>query len=315
MPIIRFNKSLSDGISMRGGSPAAGLFDSAPTTANATRFVFDFSGGGSTDIVTWTGTGLAYTFTGGVITDITAGTITGAYEVFDGVRDFTMTGYAFSAVDFFDLVASGDEVLQRALLLGGDDKIFGADAAGGDDLFGDGGNDTIYGYAGHDTVEGGLGNDIAFGGTGNDRLKGDGGNDRLSGEVGNDSLSGGIGDDTLNGGTGTDTLTGGTGNDAFVFTTPLNSNTNVDQITDFNHAADIIHLGKPVFLAIGVRGALAEDAFFAGTAAGDAEDRILYNAATGQISYDADGTGIVAARVFATVTPGRVVDYTDFLII
>lgn len=315
MPTIKFNRAITEGVSLRGGSPFADVFFGAPEVATTTRIVFDFSFPGTTDVVTLIGSGLAYTFSSGVITDITAGTIKGFNEVFNGSLDFNATGYTLSAVSFFDAIASGDELLQRAFLLGGNDRILGTDAADGDDLLGEGGNDKIYGFGGNDTLEGGVGNDTLLGGLGNDNAKGGDGDDSLSGEGGNDSLNGGIGNDFLNGGVGRDTLTGAAGNDGFVFSAALNATSNVDLISDFNHAADEIRLYKPIFAAAGARGVLAEDAFFAGAAAADAEDRILYDAATGQIRYDADGTGTAFAGVlFATVTPGRVVDHTDFII-
>ena len=50
------------------------------------------------------------------------------------------------------------------------------------------------------------------------------------------------------------------------------------------------------------------------SAAGDATDRIIYDAATGNIFYDPDGTGAAAATLFATVDPGTALTHADFLI-
>ena len=44
--------------------------------------------------------------------------------------------------------------------------------------------------------------------------------------------------------------------------------------------------------------------FFVGAAAQDADDFVLYNPATGALSYDADGSGSGAAVTFAQVTAG-----------
>ena len=50
----------------------------------------------------------------------------------------------------------------------------------------------------------------------------------------------------------------------------------------------------------------------AGTAAADATDRVIYDSATGNIYYDADGTGATAQILFATVDPGTSLTYADF---
>ena len=108
-------------------------------------------------------------------------------------------------------------------------------------------------------------------------------------------------------------LTGGASLDGFYFDAPLNAATNVDQILDFSTVQDTIFLDRTVFTGIAASGTLAGAAFRAGTAALDADDRILYDTATGQIRYDADGIGGVAAILFATVTPGLVLTNADFV--
>jgi len=44
----------------------------------------------------------------------------------------------------------------------------------------------------------------------------------------------------------------------------------------------------------------------------DGDDRIVYNAATGQIFYDADGISGAAQVLFATVTAGTALTSADF---
>ena len=89
-----------------------------------------------------------------------------------------------------------------------------------------------------------------------------------------------------------DVLTGGVGNDVFVFNTALNGG--VDQMTDFPHGYDTFRLENGVFTALWRLGQLGSDAFYSGSAAHDSTDRIIYNPATGALTYDADGTGSVA---------------------
>ncbi|MDQ3479188.1 MAG: calcium-binding protein, partial [Pseudomonadota bacterium] len=135
----------------------------------------------------------------------------------------------------------------------------------------------------------------------------------LFGDGGNDRLSGGNGDDGLYGGTGNDRLTGGAGVDGFVFNTALDQNTNVDRITDFSVAEETISLDSSVFTQIAT-GELAVGAFHEGTAAADADDRIIYDSATGRLYYDADGNGAEAAVQFAQVTAGTALTNADFFV-
>ena len=121
-------------------------------------------------------------------------------------------------------------------------------------------------------------------------------------------------------GLGNDMLTGGEGRDNFVFKTPLNKKTNVDTIADFNFSDDAIWLDNAVFKTLGA-GTLAKprklsaDAFQAGTAAQDAQDRILYDKATGSLFYDRDGTGAAAAVKFATIAGKKALAHHDFFVI
>ena len=67
-----------------------------------------------------------------------------------------------------------------------------------------------------------------------------------------------------------------------------------------------------MFKQIGA-GRLAAGAFHVGTSAGNADDRIVYDQATGKIFYDADGSGAGAAILFATVTAGTTLTSADFV--
>ena len=141
---------------------------------------------------------------------------------------------------------------------------------------------------------------------------GNGAANTLTGAGGNDTLNGAAGNDHLRGGTGNDTLRGGDGADGFYFDTALDASLNVDTILDFNAAADTIHLDLAVFTGLSGAGTLASGAFRLGTAAADADDRILYDQASGTIYYDADGNCAGAAVQFAQVTAGTVLSEVDF---
>lgn len=172
----------------------------------------------------------------------------------------------------------------------------------------------IIGNGAANTLQGANGDDTLFGGGGGDVLLGQGGVNNLRGEGGNDVLLGGANVDTLTGGSGLDTLIGGAGGDFFIFNSTPGA-ANLDTIADFNVVNDIIRLENSVFTAIGGVGVLAAAAFRVGAGALDASDRIIYNSATGQLFYDADGVGGVAQILFANLTDGLALTAGDFRVI
>ena len=130
------------------------------------------------------------------------------------------------------------------------------------------------------------------------------------------TINGNAGSNILDGKEGSDTLSGLSGMDFFVFSTALGA-TNVDSITDFNVAADTLHLDDAIFAALAT-GTLAVDAFRANATglAADASDRIVYETDTGKLFYDADGSGAGANGIqFATVTDGLALTNADFVVI
>jgi Ca2+-binding RTX toxin-like protein len=165
------------------------------------------------------------------------------------------------------------------------------------------------------TLTGSAGNNTLKAGAGSDAVNGAAGNDRLFGEAGNDVIIGGIGSDRLAGGLGVDKMTGGAQADQFVFDTKPLGLANRDTVTDFQHNVDKLLVDDAVFKGIGAAGALNADFFHVGAAAHDANDRIVYNKATGVLSYDADGTGASAAVQCAVLANKAVVSASDFLVI
>lgn len=169
------------------------------------------------------------------------------------------------------------------------------------------GSATIILNAGGNTLNlSGHGNSFTVNGTG-------AGNDTITGGESGDFINGASGNDVLNGREGSDTLTGGGGNDIFLFDTGPNAG-NIDNITDFNVAADTIHFDNAVFTGL-ADGALDPNFFVIGAAAQDADDRIIYDSGAGMLFYDADGSGAQAAVQFAFVAGGLAMTSADFFVI
>ena len=120
----------------------------------------------------------------------------------------------------------------------------------------------------------------------------------------------------INGGLGNDILTGGNSADTFQFNTALNSNTNVDTITDFVHGTDKIQLSRSIMSNLNSGTKLNPLDFVLSTAVLDASDRIIYDQSNGAIYYDADGSGAVAAIQIAIigVETHSTITSTDFIL-
>lgn len=154
----------------------------------------------------------------------------------------------------------------------------------------------------------GKGNGLANGITGN------AGSNTLIGLGGADTLKGGEGADILAGGAGFDMLTGGAGADSFVFSIAPAAG-NIDSITDYDVVADTIYLDDAVFVGLSTTGALAAARFHIGASAADASDRIIYDASTGALYFDADGNGSGVEIQFATLAQNLPLTPADFVII
>lgn len=221
--------------------------------------------------------------------------------------------------------------------LGGDDTLNGG--AGADALFGGAGNDLLVGGAGGDVLDGGAGRDTAsyataaagvsvslvFGAlnTGDaagdvlinvENLIGTRYDDRLTGDAKANDISGGAGNDTIRGGGGADMLSGGKGLDTFIFNKLAPTPESAATILDYNVADDRIVLDDIAFTALS-RGRLDASAFVIGSAATTADHRIIYNSATGEVSYDADGSGAGAAQVFLKLAAGLAMTELEFAVI
>lgn len=282
----------------------------------------------------------------GVIGSLASGTIQDG----DGGTD-TLTHVENLHGSHHDDSLSGDDGANELDGDLGNDTLRGG--AGGDHLDGGAGNDVLDGGSGDDAMTGGSGNDTYVVNSAGDVvtetstsstqidtvrasigytlranvehlvLTGSGvingvGNalaNLLEGNGSANRLSGGAGGDTLDGGKGLDVLTGGSGHDTFRFDTALSGTTNVDRIADFNAVDDRIAVDNAVFTRVGAVGAIGRGAFYAGHAAHDSSDRIIYDESNGHLLYDADGNGSGAAVHFATVTAHTTLTSADIWVV
>ncbi len=215
-----------------------------------------------------------------------------------------------------------------------------------DKLIGDDGDNILHdgGLGGHDLLAGGLGDDIYYVYNADDRIteRQNGGLDRvaigtsfalgdgayveyfnttsvhgttsldLTGNKYAQVIRGNAGSNVIDGKGGADIIFGMGGSDTFLFSQRSGG---TPKIMDFVVGEDRIALDQEFFteLAVGTLGT----AIFKDNTLGlrDADDRIIYNAKTGSLFYDADGTGSQAAIKFATLGPGLALTAADFLVI
>jgi cyclophilin family peptidyl-prolyl cis-trans isomerase len=236
-------------------------------------------------------------------------------------------------------------------LAGGDgnDSLYGVD--GNDTLSGGNGNDLLDGGNGNDSMSGGAGSDryvvqssgdkvveAAGGGadsvssaitytlpaevesltlTGTSAINGTGNtlSNKITGNGAINSLVGGSGNDTLDGGAGNDSLSGGAGLDTFRFSSALNGS-NVDRVLDFNVVDDRLELENAVYSKLTATGALAAANFRASTTgdAVDSNDHVLYDTDSGQLFYDADGSGAGAKVLVAVLSLSPALTSADIFV-
>lgn len=264
-------------------------------------------------------------------------------DIFGNVGNNTLDGG--SGRDKIDGGEGNDSVLGGA----GDDTI--NDWRGNDVIDGGLGNDDLRGGVGNDVYHVDAGDTVTeLVGQGYDRiiasqsfslsaisevevlqamagktainLTGGGGANRITGNLGANVLTGGAGDDTLAGGAGKDVLVGGDGKDFFVFDAKPDPKTNVDKITGYLPKEDTILLDNAVFRGLGKKGTpekpqpLSKKAFWIGTSAHDADDRIIFNKNTGALFYDDDGIGAHAAIKIITLSKKlKMMTHKEFMII
>lgn len=254
------------------------------------------------------------------------------------------TLFAGAGHDVLSGAAGNDRLYGEA----GDDNLRGGD--GNDTLYGGDGNDILLGNAGSDVLSGSTGYDTAsyadsqigavadlatssvnagaaagdsfssvenltgsdfadtlFGNSTGNVLEGGAGDDHLHGRDGGDALRGGDGNDFLDGGARKDVLTGGAGEDTFYFASMPEAG---DTITDLA-AGDHVALSAEGF---GIQ-SVDDFAFLLTSEPLTEMPAAIYNSATGNLSWDADGSGAGAAVQLATLVGAPMLTHDDLLVI
>ena len=135
----------------------------------------------------------------------------------------------------------------------------------------------------------------------------------FTGNEKSNEISGNAGGNLIDGKGGSDVLIGGEGADGFAVTTALGPD-NIDAMPLYEVGVDRIYLDDAIFTGL-TEGVLSANAFHVGSAAADADDRIIYDSSTGALYYDADGNGAGLAIQFAQLHEALPLVSTDFQVI
>jgi Ca2+-binding RTX toxin-like protein len=88
-----------------------------------------------------------------------------------------------------------------------------------------------------------------------------------------------------------------------------------DTITDFEVGTDKILIVGAIFPGGLSGGTVSDSAFFLGSSASDANDRFGYDASTGEVLFDADGSGGSGATVLATLSGSPAFSASDITVL
>ncbi|MDT8759321.1 hypothetical protein MZO42_11485 [Sphingomonas psychrotolerans] len=286
-------------------------------------------GGGGTDTLYGLGDDDSY-----IVDDASDRVIELAGQGWDTV--YALGSYALAADAEVEVLTAYDRSGTTAINLTGSASgniLYGNMGVNG--LIGGGGSDTLYGLGGDDSyiVDDASDQVIEFAGQGWDTVYALGdftlsaGSEvetltaydrdaatalKLTGNALANNIYGDAGANVLDGKGGADTLYGFSGADKFQFSTTLQPGMAPTVIGDFVSGMDKIALDDAVFG--GIAGNALSSMFVTGTAAADADDRLIYDSATGALWYDADGTGAGAAIHFAILQGHPTLTAGDFLI-
>lgn len=312
------NNTLSTGGGTAPDTLQGGLGDDTYRVFSAIDTIVEATGAGNDRVFT---SGNSYALTAGVEVEYVSASVQAGteaiYLVGNQLEQVIVGNYGNNILDSGQGAVTGQTVRNQA-----------GDLTAGDTLIGLFGNDVYRVYSSNDVIQeaDGQGTDSVFT-SGNYTLAADVSVETLSTEnqasttatltlTGNNLSQTVIGNqaaNTIDGGAGADTLTGLGGSDTFAFTTALGTG-NVDTLSDFA-PGDFIGLAAGIFAAATDNGGIAADEFYVmGSGTQTADQSLVYNQSTGQLFYDADGSGSGAAVLFAQLAAGTGLGFNDFAV-
>lgn len=312
------NNTLSTGGGAAADTLVGGLGDDTYRVFNAIDTITEAANGGNDQLFT---SGNSYDLAAGVSVEYISASVQAGteaiYLVGNQLQQVIVGNYGNNILDSGQGAVTGQTVQNQA-----------GDLTVGDTLIGLLGNDVYRVYSTNDIVQEveGQGTDSVFT-SGNYTLAADTSVEVLSAEnqasttatltlTGNNLSQTVIGNqaaNTIDGGAGADTLTGLGGSDTFAFSTALGAG-NVDTLSDFT-PGDFIGLAAGIFAAATDNGGIAADEFYVmGSGTQTADQSLVYNQSTGQLFYDADGSGSGAAVLFAQLAAGTGLGFNDFAV-
>ncbi|MBW4425047.1 MAG: calcium-binding protein [Nostoc desertorum CM1-VF14] len=135
----------------------------------------------------------------------------------------------------------------------------------------------------------------------------------ISGTYYDDLIVGSNGNDILTGINGNDSLYGGAGTDTFAF---YSFNEGIDRLDDFSATDELIQVSAGDFDSGLSIGSLKASQFTIGTSATTSEERFIYNAITGALYFDQDGSTDAFTQVqFAQLSFGLSLTENNFVVV
>ncbi|MBI2241756.1 MAG: calcium-binding protein [Magnetospirillum gryphiswaldense] len=294
------------GTSLTGGTGADVLTLAAGGNSVSVTGIETLVGGSGTDSVTLTGTSSNTVAVSGI--EVLTGNASATDTITTGLDALDVSSMTLSSIEQLRVDNDNNGTFNTITVLGsqmGTGKITGVTFGTGTGIskmlqIGGGGSVDLSSVTFTNFSAADKGTIVATSASGTTIL-GTSNDDAITGASGTDNLAGGQGADTLTGGGGADQLTGGIGNDVFYYSSDSQFD---DTITDFTAggSGDKMVFLSSYFTGFTSNAVLSSTYFVTGSAAGDADDRFIFETGSGNLYYDSDGNGATSQVLVAAIT-------------